>query len=192
MRLPYTSNPPIHLTETEQPILPRILSRRGPRGLIPLDLTLLHSPPIADGWNSLLGAVRTQTSLSPAIRELAICRVALLNRAWFEWDAHLPLLLATAGWGRDTEEGKTKESVVRDPSPGERGALSEREWVVLRYADAMTREVQVEEWLFGQVKGLFSEKEVVEITATVATYNMVSRFLVALDVGEKNENGMGV
>lgn len=186
MRIPYTANPPTHLTPPEQPILSRVLSRRGPHGLIPLDLALLHAPPIADGWNSLLGAVRTQSSLPAAVRELAICRVALLNRAWFEWDAHLPLLVGSDGWS----EGKT--AIVRAEEPNGRGELSEREWVVLRYADAMTREVKVEGWLFAQLKELFVEKEVVEITATVATYNMVSRFLVALDVGEKNEKGPAV
>ena len=33
---------------------------------------------------------------------------------------------------------------------------------------------------------MFGERGVVEITATVAAYNCVSRFLVALDVGERN------
>ena len=28
----------------------RIKERRGPKGLIALDRTLLHSPPVADGW----------------------------------------------------------------------------------------------------------------------------------------------
>lgn len=57
---------------------------------------------------------------------------------------------------------------------------------MLRYADAMTREIAVSDELFGEVRRWFDEKEVVELTATVACYNMVSRFLVALDVGEQN------
>jgi len=46
--------------------------------------------------------------------------------------------------------------------------------------------VNVDEGVFRRLRGLFSEQEVVEITATVAAYNCVSRFLVALDVGESN------
>jgi alkylhydroperoxidase family enzyme len=67
--------------------------------------------------------------------------------------------------------------------------LSDAEWVVLRYADAMTRDVKVPQSLFNDLRahGGFNEQEVVEITATVATYNMVSRFLVAMDVGEAND-----
>ena len=38
-----------------------------------------------------------------------------------------------------------------------------------------------------EVAGL-SAKEIVELTATIATYNMVGRFFVALDVAEANES----
>ena len=180
MRLPYTSNPPTHLTPTETPVLERVLARRGTRGLIPLDLTLLHAPSVADGWNSLLGAVRTQTSLSADVREIAICRVALLNEAWFEWDAHLPILAAAEGWSEE------HTAVVSETEPRAKAALSDKQWVVLRYADEMTKKIKVPEELFQELRRFFDEKEVVELTATVASYNMVSRFLVALDVGEKN------
>ena len=50
----------------------------------------------------------------------------------------------------------------------------------------MTLDVQVPDNVFAGLKDQFSEQEVVEITATVAAYNCVSRFLVALDVGERN------
>jgi alkylhydroperoxidase family enzyme len=57
---------------------------------------------------------------------------------------------------------------------------------VLRYTDAMTLDVRVPEEVFAELKKHYSEREVVEITATIAGYNCVSRFLVALDVGERN------
>jgi alkylhydroperoxidase family enzyme len=58
---------------------------------------------------------------------------------------------------------------------------------VLQYADEMTRNVKVKDETFQKLRSVgFGEKDVVEITATVASYNMVSRFLVALDVGEQN------
>lgn len=71
------------------------------------------------------------------------------------------------------------------PSSGSE-ALSTKQWAVVRYTDAMTRNVSVEDEVFGEIRKHFSEQEVVELTATVAAYNCVSRFLVALDVGEKN------
>ncbi|OAP58246.1 hypothetical protein AYL99_07336 [Fonsecaea erecta] len=182
MRLDYVPNPPTNLSPEDQEVLERVKARRGAMGLISLDLTLLHAPKIADGWNALLGAVRTKNSLPDDIREIAICRPALINRAWFEWNAHAPILLNTAGF---TEE---KLSVVKQLHPTSKGALDDRQWAVLRYADAMTREVSVPQGLFDEVKAAgFSNQEIVEITATVASYNMVSRFLVALDIGEAND-----
>lgn len=183
MRLPYVPVPPKNLKPSEEQIVQRILNRRGNRGLLPLDRTLLHSPPVADGWNFLLGAIRTQTTLPADIREIAICRVGVINEAWFEWAHHAPILMEVDGF---TEE---MLAVVRRPTQdGGKGALSERQWIVLRYADAMTREVRVEDGLFEELRtnGGFGEREIVELTATIAAYNCVSRVLVALDVGEMN------
>ena len=50
MRLPYVPNPPNFTEEEENAIVERIKERRGERGLIGLDRSLLHAPPIADGW----------------------------------------------------------------------------------------------------------------------------------------------
>ncbi|KAK0635451.1 AhpD-like protein [Bombardia bombarda] len=187
MRLPYTPNPPTPSTPADAAIVERIQARRAPRPLQPLDLTLLHSPPVADGWNSFLGAIRTQTSIAADVRELAISRVAVVNRAWYEWMHHAPL--AEAG-------GVSKEGmafVLEHEGPLEIGTksdlLTEEQWAVLCYADEMTKNVQVKEETFARLRELFGEREVVEITATVACYNCVSRFLVALDVGEKNGVG---
>lgn len=57
---------------------------------------------------------------------------------------------------------------------------------VMLYTDAMTLNISVPESVFRIMSESFNEREIVEITATVAAYNCVSRFLVALDVGEKN------
>jgi alkylhydroperoxidase family enzyme len=129
----------------------------------------------------MLGAIRTRTSLSDAIREIAICRPALLNEAWFEWNAHAPLLASAPGFSEE------KLAVVKQLHPTNQGPLSDREWATLLYADEMTRHVKVDDRTFDRLRKVgFSDKEIVEITATVASYNLVSRFLVALDVGEQN------
>ncbi|KAG9243907.1 AhpD-like protein [Calycina marina] len=183
MRLPYIdpSSPSAFPTPEDRAIVARVAARRAPRPLQALDLALLHAPAVADGWNAFLGAIRTKTSLPDDVREIAICRVAVINEAWYEWGHHAPL--AQAG-------GVSEESVKvlgrRDLGGEAEEAFTERQWAVIRYADAMTANVAVDEEVFGGLKRLFSEQEVVEITATVAAYNCVSRFLVALDVGERN------
>ncbi|KAI2625582.1 AhpD-like protein [Hypoxylon sp. NC1633] len=203
MRIPYApTNPPLPPDSEESQIRSRIAARRHPRPLQALDLALLHAPPVADGWNAFLGAVRQRTTLDPRLRELAICRVAVCNRAWYEWAHHAPLA-AAAGvsvgglgvvrrerlvGGDGGEEGDGDEEERARKQAAEVG-LGDKEWAVLRFADEMTRNVQVSDAVFEALRRVCGEREVVEVTATVAAYNCVSRFLVALDVGERNGTG---
>ncbi|CAD6442626.1 c18d35a9-584c-47b1-adb0-070cab7e2ff0 [Sclerotinia trifoliorum] len=190
MRLPYADpSSPKFSSPADRAIIERVEARRAPRPLQPLDLTLLHSPPVADGWNSFLGAVRTQTGLADDIREIAICRVAICNRAWYEWGHHAPL----AKKGGVSDEGMEvlkREKCEREgqgDGNGNAEGLSGKQWAVVKYTDEMTRNVRVPEEVFEDLKRCFDEKEIVELTATIAAYNCVSRFLVALDVGERNK-----
>jgi alkylhydroperoxidase family enzyme len=53
---------------------------------------------------------------------------------------------------------------------------------VLAYADAMTRQIRVPDDVFAAVRRHFPEREVVELTATIGGYNLVSRFLEAIQI----------
>ena len=66
----------------------KIIQERG--RISPLYQILLNAPEIAQGWEALLTAIRNRNSLSPAIREMIILRVAVLNRAQYEFDAQVP------------------------------------------------------------------------------------------------------
>ena len=69
------------------PVADLIRERRG-GALGQLDELLLLSPPVAEGWSALLGAIRGETVLDGALRELVILRIAVLNGAGYEWAAH--------------------------------------------------------------------------------------------------------
>ncbi|KAK4463456.1 AhpD-like protein [Cladorrhinum samala] len=193
MRIPYVPDPPPTTSDQDAAIVSRIQARRHPRPLQPLDLALLHSPPVADGWNSFLGAVRTRTEIPADLREVAISRVAVVNGAWYEWAHHAPLAVEAGVPERGMEAIKAEGELLllcgeaSPPSPPE--GLTEEQWIVACVADEMTRRVRVRDETFQRLKEKFSEREVVEIVATVACYNCVSRFLVALDVGERNGTG---
>ena len=60
--------------------------------------------------------------------------------------------------------------------------FDDTERAVLDYTDALTRQVQVDDAIFERVRGHFNPRGLVEVTATIAAYNMVSRFLIGLDV----------
>ncbi|MFO7747514.1 MAG: carboxymuconolactone decarboxylase family protein, partial [Orrella sp.] len=53
---------------------------------------------------------------------------------------------------------------------------------VLAYTDAMTKHVHVPDEVAQAVREKFDHRQLVELTATVAAYNMVSRFLEAMAI----------
>ncbi|CAD6588795.1 MAG: hypothetical protein ASARMPRED_003732 [Alectoria sarmentosa] len=201
MRLPYMPpSPPPSSDPWTTATYTQLSTRRSPKPLQQLDLTLLHSPPVASGWSSFLGSIRTQTSLPADIRELCICRVAVLNGADYEWEHHVPILREAGVGERAVEEIKSRKAwrgwrgeeadavaEEEDTRHDDYGALNEKQRAVLAYTDAMTIGVKVSDGIFAELRKRFDEREIVEITATVAAYNCVSRFLVALDVGEMSE-----
>ena len=91
-----------------------------------------------------------------------------------------------------TRAGLSKQqlAVIRDTStalsdkvnPG--SVLTETQEACLIYTDWMTKNVRVPKEVFDRVHALLSDQNIVEVSATVGCYNMVSRYLVALDVGD--------
>ncbi len=147
------------------------------RGRIsPLYGTLLNSPPIAHGWEQMLSAVRNRNSIPAGLRELVILRVAVLNRAPYEFDAHVPHALA-AGVSAEAVEASRSVPLAAD------APFTEAQRVALRLADAMTRDIDVPDALYAEVRQHFDVQGQIDLVATVAAYNMVSRFLVALQIG---------
>ncbi|RFU34142.1 hypothetical protein B7463_g2259, partial [Scytalidium lignicola] len=181
MRLPYTDNPPnVSNTEDEQ-ILERVLKRR--RGsLIALDRTLLHAPKITDGFNAFMIALRTQNSLPADVRETAFCRVAAITGCWYEWEIHSQIAGDAGVSQRGLQSIRNRDSI-------DTTGLESRQAAVLKYADAITRTAFVPSEIFNSVRQFFNEKEMVELTASIAGFNTVARFCVALDVGENNDQG---
>lgn len=158
-------------------VVDAIRRRRG-GNLLNLDRMLLNSPAYAVGWNSFLGAVRSGLSLDARLRELAICAVAVLNRAEYEWLQHAPEFLAAGG-------SPAQLDALRDiDTAGTQAAtFNEAERAVIALAVEMTRRVQVDDACFARVRcALGSVQQQVELAGVIAAYNMVSRFLEALQV----------
>ncbi|MES2531549.1 MAG: carboxymuconolactone decarboxylase family protein [Pseudomonadota bacterium] len=150
---------------------------QGARGRISLLYqVLLNSQPVAQGWEQMLSAIRNHNSLSARLREMIILRVAVMNRAPYEFDAHVSHALA-GGVPQATIDA------LRSPDLPTDAGLSAAESAALEYADTMTRDIAVPDALFARVAEHFQGQALVDLTATVAAYNMVSRFLVALHIG---------
>jgi alkylhydroperoxidase family enzyme len=173
-RVPYVSG---ERSENESELVARIRARRGGT-LLNLDRMLLNSPSFAQGWNTHLGAVRRELLLDPKLRELAICAIAVLNSAHYELEQHTPEFLRAGGTAAQVA------AIARFGSEAEDSAnFDATERAVLQLTLEMTRNVQVSDSTFERVQSALSDtRHIVELVGVIATYNMVSRFLVALQV----------
>ncbi|KIY46668.1 alpha/beta-hydrolase [Fistulina hepatica ATCC 64428] len=165
-----------------------IRQRRGDRGLTPLDGALLHVPPVAEGWNSLLGAIRTKGKLRGDMRELMILRVAACNRAAYEWIHHEHVARSE---GLTIPQLRAIRDISTEPAAG---VFSPLQAAALKFAHASTQDIVVPPEVASALKAALADEEemsqdlFVESAAVVSTYNMVSRFLVSVDVSGASED----
>ena|SRR5579871_6648009 len=170
---------PIRSTDNYEPsdVLEKIRARRGAAGLLNLDRILLHSPPVAEGWNALVGKLRQDLQLPARLRELAICTIAVLNGAEYEMHHHAPLWLDA---GATSQQLTALRCLEDNPDLVEFDA---GERAVIRLTIEMTRKIAVKETTLSAARhAVANDRELVELVAVIAAYNMVSRFLVAAGV----------
>jgi AhpD family alkylhydroperoxidase len=176
-RIPYADldNPEI------KPLVDKIAAERG--SVLHLYQMLLHSAPVAAGWLRYLTAIRHECSLPGDLRELLIMRVAVLNGAPYEAEQHAPIAL---------REGVSQVKLDALAEWERSDLFDARERAVLAYTDASTKQIQIPESVFAAVRAEFDNKVLIELTATIGAYNMVSRFLEALQVHSHDERpGVG-
>ena len=154
-----------------------IRQRRG-GDLLALDRLLLHSPAFATGWGEFMGRVRGALTLPPLLRELAMCGVAVLNGADYEWFHHAPMY-------RDAGATEAQLAVLQQlgesPALASDPAFDATQRAVLALVVAMTRQVQVDDATFAAARAaLDSDALMLELVGVIAAYNMVSRILAAL------------
>jgi AhpD family alkylhydroperoxidase len=154
-----------------RPLVDRITAERGE--VLHIYQMLLHSPTLAEGWLGFLTAVRQKLDLPGDLRELVIMRVARLNGAPYEADQHAPIAL---------KEGVTPAQLAALADWRDSTAFTPLQRAVLELCDAMTQQVQVGAATLAAVRGHLGERRTVELVATIAAYNMVSRFLEALNI----------
>ena len=163
--------------EKEHPELCELIAKiKGARGgrLINIYRLMLHSPALASAWFDLNQAVRYGTEIDGQCRELAVIRVAILNNVEYVIRAHGPAYAL--------KEGLTPEQVaaLSDWQPSD--LFDEKQRALLAYTDAVTRDIDVPDAVFADVRKHFSERQTVELTLLIGAYNMLTRFLKALKV----------
>jgi alkylhydroperoxidase family enzyme len=132
----------------------------------------LYNPAIVDGWLRLGTAVRFKSELDGATRELAICLVARLTCAEYEWRAHYRAAL---------DEG-VPEAQLQKILDWRSGDYDAKHRAVLALAESLTRDVDIDDATFEAAQKHLNARQMVELVTAVAYYNMVARFLIGLRI----------
>jgi alkylhydroperoxidase family enzyme len=165
------------LQEQDHPELAEVMQKysAGRRGrLLNLYRALLHSPPLAESWFNHSNAVRWKTTLSGRLREIVIIRLAHLAKSQYALRQHVPSLALA--------EGLTLEECNALSDWRASKFFNESERAALAYADSMTRDIQVPDAVFTEVKQHYDARATVELTVLIASYNMHARVLEALQL----------
>jgi alkylhydroperoxidase family enzyme len=165
------------IDERDHPEIAGLAARiRGARGgrLLNIYRMMLHSPPIAAAWLDFNSAVRFESAIDGQTRELAVIRIAMLNRVEYIVRAHGPTYAL--------KEGLTAAHVEALADWRASPLFDDRQRALLDYVDAMTRDIEVPDSLFSRLRNHYSEREVVELTVLIGAYNMHTRVLKAFAI----------
>ena len=168
-RLPYSEN---FSSGDAEELAARISAQRG--GHLPnLFRMLLHSPNVAAGWFEFLSATRKETMLDARTREFVILYVAILLRAAYPQNDHVPIAL---------NEGISQDEIDNLTRWRRSHLYDARDKALLAYVEASSQDIQVPDDVFEALRHRYGDREIVEITVLIGAYHLVARFLEALRI----------
>ncbi len=165
------------IKEEDHPELSALMQtlRAGRRGrLINIYRMLLNSPPLAESWFNHSNAVRWKTTLPGRLREIVIVRMGYLAQCEYVLRQHVPSLALADGLAREECDALADWQSSSFFDARERAALA--------YTDTMTREIAVADKVFAPLKRHFDDRQIVELTVLIGSYNMNARVLRALEL----------
>jgi 4-carboxymuconolactone decarboxylase len=169
------------IEESEHPelamLIKRIRAERGGRFSYPFNL-LLHSPAIAEAWLQQITAVRWKISFDGAIRELVIVRIANLCKANFHHKSH--------GIVYGPKAGLTAAQIDSIGDWKSTDLYTSAQRAALAYTDAMTIDIVVAEDIQTELQRHFNQRQIIELTVLIGTYNMHTRVFQALEIERRS------
>src|SRR6202521_2981069 len=129
---------------------------------------MIRSPVLGQRLFDLFYYLRWQTSVPIKLNEFAILIIARQWRSQVEWYAHAPLA-AKAGLSPD---------IIADLKTGKRPSnMAEDEAVVYDFVSELTTTHKVSDETYARAKKVFSDQQVVDLTAVAGNYVMVAMML---------------
>jgi len=146
----------------------------GPRGVVVGPLrAALHSPQLAERWQRLGEYLRYDMSVPARLRELAILVTARRWNSQLEWLIH----------EEEARKAGLAEPIIAAIHRGESPAFEDAdEAAIYEYAREIQERGQVSEALYRKVADRWQALGVVELTALIGYYTMVSMTLNAHEI----------
>ena len=154
-------------TEAQKAVVANILA--GPRGSVRGPFAaLMRSPVVADRVQSLGEYLRFQSSIPPALNELAICITARDWTAQYEWYAHARLAL----------QAGLPQAILDAVAAGrEPAGMDADQRLVWNFCTEMHRDRGVSDATYAATKARFGEQGVVDLIAVSGYYTLVGMTL---------------
>jgi uncharacterized peroxidase-related enzyme len=135
-------------------------------GVVPnIFRAMAHNPEMLEAFLGL-NATLPKTKLSGKLRELAYIKTSELNGC--EYCLHHHRTLGKKAGLNDRQVAETAQGETSD-------AYDEMERAVMRYAEEVTRHINVSDELLGRLKNKLSDRELVELAMTVGIANFTNR-----------------
>jgi 4-carboxymuconolactone decarboxylase len=130
--------------------------------------SMLRSPVLGQRLFDLFHYLRWETSVPLRLNEFAILIIARQWRSQIEWFSHAPLA-AKAGLSSD---------VIAELKANQRPSrMSEDETLVYDFVTELTTTREVSDETYARAKKLFSDQQIVDLTAVIGNYVMVAMLL---------------
>ena len=129
---------------------------------------MIRSPVLGQRLFDLFYYLRWQTSVPTRLNEFAILIIARRWRSQVEWFAHAPLA-AKAGLSAD---------IIAELKEGKRPAkMAEDEALTYDFVTELTTTQKISDETFARAKKVFSDQQIVDLTAVAGNYVMVAMML---------------
>ena len=155
------------LSETQKPLGAQVMkvSSVGIGG--PYNL-LLRSPVLGQRLFDLFDYVRWNTSIDLRLNEFAILIVGRQWRSQVEWFAHVPIAL---------KAGLSPDIIAELKASKRPSKMAEDEAMVYDFVTELTTTHRVSDETFARARKLFSDQQIVDLTAVAGNYVMVAMIL---------------
>ncbi|CAM4235108.1 Carboxymuconolactone decarboxylase [Bordetella tumbae] len=174
-RIPFPT--PDTMNEAQRGVYERIVS--GPRGRLVGPLrAALHNPELAERWQAFGALLRFGTSLPPRVSELAIVVTARRWNSQIEWHIHAQAAL-------DAGIDASVLDAIRERRVPEFETAADE--IVYEYARQLQETSRVESALHAKAVAQWGVAGVVELTAVIGYYTLVSMTLNAHEIPMPDE-----